>query len=367
MPSLAALAVTLSLGVVHVSTGSTTVAAAPNAPPVAPPVAPPGAGAAAPGPAATTSAPKVVKPVPARIEVIELGDEPRRSLRAGVPVGQVERIKLSIEPLVNRFIDGDALVLEKPVPLEFVLDLRVREARADGGRTVEAVVREASHLIDPAHDAAQLAQIDGALAVLRGGGIEVDLDQRGAAVEVRVPPELWPDDARGAVVQRVVDGIVRLFTPTPDDQLGVGGRWRVLFDDPDAPIAVREMLVMRVVSLTRAPDTVPGGASTATIERYALWTPLRSSQRVRDGVLPGGEDAVLTSLSGRGGGSMTLATDRIAPRQLDDQLYVGFFVDGRDARDGGRRQLHEQRMIRTSASAAPPASAPVAPAPAARP
>lgn len=294
-------------------------------------------------PGATVAPPPALRtftPPPAKIEVIELGNEPRRSLRPLREPGRDEEIQLVVEPLLNRFVDGDLRVNEKPVPIRVDLAVRTREVLSDGAARLEIVVRDAQPTFTTANDAAQSATITSALDGLRGGTLQVDLDPRGAVTEVRVPAARWPDDDRTTTVERIVRAVTQLFVPTPDVALGLGGRWRVLFDDRQAPIARREMLVLRITMLDEA---------TADCERYAIWSELRRSQRMPEDAVPGAPDAVLTHLSGRGGGTMTLARDRAAATSLDDQVFVKLFGEGRDPRDNAMRQLHEQTMVKTEA------------------
>lgn len=307
-----------------------------------PSAAPPTPPAAAPTAVQVPPTSKAFKPPPARIEVIELGVEPRRALRPSWSVGQTEEIELVVEPLINRFVDGDLVLNEKPVPMRFDLGLGVRELLPDGGVRIEATVRDTAASFAPAQEPGQAATITSALDGLRGGIVEIDLDRRGAVTEVRVPATLWPDDARGVIVERMLWGITRLFVPTPDDTLGVGGRWRVLFDDNLAPMARRELLVLRVLRLD---DT------TVDCERYAIWSELRRAQRVPEGTVPNAPDAILSHLSGRGGGTMTMRRDRLATTALEDQTFVKLFADGRDPSDKSLRQLHEQTMTKTTAKA----------------
>src|SRR5262245_19065411 len=97
--------------------------------------------AAPPPPGATAPA---AAPAPAPLEVTTLGAEPRTSLAPRPIVGQRERLELIVEGLVNRFLNSEVLLQEKPLPVAYTIDLEVREVREDGAAVLEAVVREAA-------------------------------------------------------------------------------------------------------------------------------------------------------------------------------------------------------------------------------
>jgi hypothetical protein len=182
------------------------------------------------------------------VELLEEGAEPRQELRLDLQEGDTSLATLEFRIEQSQELDGEPMPAAPAPPLRADVRLTVEEA-GDEEYTV-SYGYESFGLANPdEYPPEQVEQLDAALEGFdRITGTSVITD-RGATVDgsIDVPDDVDPEIADQ--LDQLSQGIEQLSAPFPDEEVGVGARWRVTQEITVQELTTRQESIYTLVSL----------------------------------------------------------------------------------------------------------------------
>lgn len=284
------------------SVTATPTAQAASPPPSASASVGPPASARVKGPDATPKKPPaagVPAQIATRVELVEAGAEPRKALRFAPKVGLVDEMTMTMTLAVGMDLGGRSIPKNALPPMVVDMNLEVTEVRPNGDVRYTFAIRGTDVRAPAGAPAQVIAPMKEALGRMRGLGGHTVMSNRGQTKEAKIdlPKEIDPQTQQ--ILQGMEQAMNQIVVALPEEEVGVGAKWRVTNSVAQNGISLRQVLTYDLVKL-----------EDGTAHCDVSVTQDAPRQKVAG---PGGAVVDLTSLKSSGSGKVAFRLDHVAP------------------------------------------------------
>lgn len=235
------------------------------------------------------------------VTLIDAGAEPRQKLRFKVKKGQTFKAEMRMTMDMRMQIDGAAPPSVKLPVMVAVMDIATTDATEDTF-SFDWKISRYDVVKSPGVMPQVLSALKTQLAQLVGtkGSAKIDSRGRNLGSTFEIPPGVAPQTAK--LMEGMREAISTMSAPVPEEAIGVGGSWKVSQNMVQNGMTSKVDYVYTVKALTGE-----------QAELGAVVTTTGVPGPVEGGLLPPGASATLDSMTGSGGGELTLRFDTIVP------------------------------------------------------
>ena len=241
---------------------------------------------------------------PPVVTVQDPGEAPRELLRYAFVAGQTQEVVLSLNTSVSQTADGETRSGSTP-QIDVTMSATISEVGLDNIITVATSIDD----VEVDEDATGGDEVADAVEALVGLQMTLTITDRG---EVLAADAVIPDDLEETarqLLQQFVDQARSLTVPLPDEEVGLGARWKAVQTPTLSGISIRQTSTYELVERTDE-----GVELEVTVSQRA------TRQTITDPNT--GQDLEILSSKGKGDGSVTLALDQPLPSESDTHLQV---------------------------------------------
>jgi hypothetical protein len=251
--------------------------------------------------ASTASADQQPPPV---VTVLDPGATPRAALRYVLAPGTTQDIDYSFNTRLSQTVDGETASGSIP-QIDMSMTAGVTAVAPDGAVTVPVSIGDI--VVD--EDAVGGDQVADAVEALTGFEMALTITDRGEVLsaDAEIPDDL--EETASQLLQQFVDQARSFTVPLPEEEVGVGARWKAVAESTISGISLRQTARYEVVDMDA--DSVD---LDVTISQRA------PRQTVLDPV--SGEEVELLKSTGTGDGTITIAFDSPLPSESETHVQV---------------------------------------------
>jgi hypothetical protein len=233
------------------------------------------------------------------VQLLDAGTGEKETLRYTFKAGASERATMNMNMQVALSLGGQQVPMAAIPPMRMQINLRIAETGSDGSAKLEFELVGA----EAVGDAAAAAQLSQSLAGLKGLAGWQRMDTQGRVLESGVKSPGTTGGAESAsMLNDLQQSMQQLAAPFPAEPVGLGARWQVM----QQAEAGGMKLTQTVEYILRSRQG----------NRVGLDVKMVDSKVDASGGLPAG--AKLDSVQAAGGGTSSIALDRLVPTATID-------------------------------------------------
>jgi hypothetical protein len=235
----------------------------------------------------------------ATAQLLDAGTGEKQALRYTYKAGASERATMNMNMQVALSLGGQQVPMAAIPPMRIQLNLRIAETSSDGSARLEFELVNAEAM----GDATAAAQLSQSLAGLKGMAGWQRMDTQGRILESGVKGAAGAGGADAtSMLNDLQQSMQQLAAPLPAEPVGLGARWQVV----QQAEAGGMKLTQTVEYVLRSREG----------NRIGLDVKMVDSKVDASGGLPAG--AKLDSVQAAGGGTSSIALDRLVPTATID-------------------------------------------------